>query len=86
MPQGDVQITRLGHAAFRITSPWGKILYIDPWLGNPKSPESPDQARRADAILVTHGHFDHLGDAAQIAKQTGAKVICISEVSVWLES
>src|SRR5687767_5115513 len=86
MAQGDVRITWLGHAAFKIQSAQGKIVYIDPWLGNPKCPDGEKQVQRADMLLVTHGHFDHLGDTVDIAQQTQAKVVCNFEISVWLES
>jgi L-ascorbate metabolism protein UlaG (beta-lactamase superfamily) len=86
MAQGDARITWLGHASFKLASPSGKVVYIDPWLGNPRCPENQKRVDRADGILVTHGHFDHLGDTTEIAKQTSAKVICNFEISVWLES
>jgi L-ascorbate metabolism protein UlaG (beta-lactamase superfamily) len=86
MPQGDVQITWLGHAAFKIRTPQGKTIYIDPWLSNPNCPDGEKQVGQADAILVTHGHFDHLGETVEVAKLTGAPVACNWEISVWLES
>jgi L-ascorbate metabolism protein UlaG (beta-lactamase superfamily) len=62
-------------------------LLIDPWLSNPANPESKDgkdplaSLTRVDYILITHGHRDHVGDAAPIAKKTGATLICNPELA-----
>jgi glyoxylase-like metal-dependent hydrolase (beta-lactamase superfamily II) len=59
-----VQVTFLGHAAFKLVSPQGVTLLIDPFLkNNPKTPPAQKEVEKADFILVTHGHADHLGDA-----------------------
>ena len=79
-----VEVTWLGHAAFLLKSPNGKIVLIDPWLDNPKAPESAKNITKADIILLTHGHFDHVGSAPEIAKNSGAKVVCIFEISRYL--
>ena len=67
-----------GQAAFKITTPGGKVILIDPFITkNPKTPEAlKDLAKLGpvDLILVTHGHGDHVGDTAAIAELTGAKV------------
>jgi L-ascorbate metabolism protein UlaG (beta-lactamase superfamily) len=67
-----------GQAAFKITTPGGKVIVIDPFITkNPKTPESlKDLGKlgKVDLILVTHGHGDHLGDTGELAKLTGAKV------------
>jgi len=56
-------LTWLGHAAFRIDTPGGKRVYVDPFLnGNPKCPESEKQPERVDLIAITHGHAAHAGD------------------------
>ena len=86
MPPGDVRTTWLGHAAFKFDCPAGMVVYVDPWLGNPRCPESLKQVGQAAAILVTHGHFDHIGDSVDIVKKTSAKMVCNFEISVWLES
>lgn len=74
----QVRVQWLGHAAFQITSPGGTVLLLDPFLSqNPNTPDSlknPDRYHPA-AILVTHSHADHLGDALAIAKNTGVKII-----------
>jgi L-ascorbate metabolism protein UlaG (beta-lactamase superfamily) len=58
---------------------------IDPWLeGNPSCPPG-TAIDAADVILVTHGHFDHVHDAAAVAKRTGATVVGIFELCQWLE-
>lgn len=69
-------VTWLGHAAFRITTPLGKTLLVDPWLSNPTA-VAKDEAKttKADLILVTHGHFDHVGEANDIAKRTKARLV-----------
>ena len=67
-----------GQAAFKISTPGGKIVVIDPFITkNPKTPEelkNLGKLGKVDLILVTHGHGDHLGDTAELAKLTGAKV------------
>ncbi len=72
------QLTWYGHAAFKITTPSGKVLLIDPWIANPANPKGKEdlaKMERCDLILVTHGHFDHVGDAVEIGKRTGAKLV-----------
>jgi L-ascorbate metabolism protein UlaG (beta-lactamase superfamily) len=70
-------ITWYGHAAFRIQTPKGKSILIDPWLENPsnKNGKADAAAVKADLILVSHGHDDHIGNAAAIARRTGAKLV-----------
>ena len=68
----DTSITWLGHAAVEITTPGGKRVLIDPWLGNPMSPRSADTVDRCDVLLVTHGHGDHVGALSEICQATGA--------------
>jgi L-ascorbate metabolism protein UlaG (beta-lactamase superfamily) len=76
-----------GHAAFAITTPKGKVLLIDPWLSNPLNPEAKDgkdplaTLGRVDYILLTHGHRDHVGEAVDIAKKTGAALIANPELA-----
>ena len=81
------RLTWLGHSTVLIETSEGKVIYIDPWLdGNPACPESEKVGRRMDAILLTHGHFDHIGSAVELALQHSPQVICNHETSVWLES
>jgi L-ascorbate metabolism protein UlaG (beta-lactamase superfamily) len=88
--QAVAQETKLkwfGHAAFSITTPKGKVLLIDPWLRNPSNPEGKDNkdalaaVSKVDYILLTHGHRDHVGDAVEIAKKTGALLIANPELA-----
>src|SRR3954447_25678567 len=70
----------LGHAAFALEHD-GKTLLVDPFLtGNPKAAASADDIT-ADAIFLTHGHADHIGDTVAIAKRTGAPVVAIVELA-----
>jgi L-ascorbate metabolism protein UlaG (beta-lactamase superfamily) len=72
------QITWYGHAAFRVDTPKGKTIWIDPWITNPKNPTGKEDLAaidKGDLILVTHGHFDHVGDAVAIATKTKAKLV-----------
>ncbi|HYB96357.1 MAG TPA: metal-dependent hydrolase [Vicinamibacterales bacterium] len=80
----NLSITWLGHSAFRLRTPGGKEILFDPWYAG--NPSFPAQARpkHADLILISHGHFDHIGDAHQVAKDTGATVVAIWEITSWL--
>ena len=75
-----MEIRFLGHSAFELTNDGATVL-IDPFLtGNPKAAVSAEEVA-ADAIVVTHGHGDHIGDTVAIAKRTGADVIAIVEIA-----
>src|SRR6266480_4853179 len=80
----DVSVTWLGHAAFRIDSPNGKRIYVDPWLDNPKCPENEQKPERADIVAVTHGHSDHVGSAVEIAKEFSPEIVALVELKGWL--
>lgn len=78
----SIQVQWLGHAAFKITTSDGKIMLIDPWItGNPKCPINLSDITEADIILVTHDHFDHVGDVVELANITGATVVCQYETA-----
>jgi L-ascorbate metabolism protein UlaG (beta-lactamase superfamily) len=81
-----VQLTWLGHATFRIQTPAGKIILVDPWvMGNPMCPEKDRDVGHVDVMLCTHGHFDHIGDAVEIGKRHNPKIVGIFELVTWLE-
>lgn len=70
-----------GVANYEIVTQAGQHILIDPFFDtNPGSPIRAQEVDRADLILVSHGAFDHLGDAAEIARNTGAPVVCGGEI------
>jgi len=74
------KIKWLGHAGFQITSEKGKVIIVDPWLtDNPLATCRAENITRADVVLVTHDHFDHIADAALIVKATGATLVGMPE-------
>jgi L-ascorbate metabolism protein UlaG (beta-lactamase superfamily) len=77
-------LTWLGHASFRIDTPAGRRLYVDPWLGGPTCPGGERDPERVDLIALTHGHGDHAGDAAALAKRFGCPVVAQVELRRWL--
>lgn len=81
-----MNITWLGHSAFRVDTAKANIL-IDPFLShNPsfKGQSLIDAAKGVTHILLTHGHGDHVGDTVQLAKETGALVIANADLAGWL--
>jgi L-ascorbate metabolism protein UlaG (beta-lactamase superfamily) len=81
------ELTWLGHAAFRIDSPGGKRIYVDPFLhGNPTCPESELEPERCDLIALTHGHDDHVGDTVRLAQRFDCPVIALVELRGWLST
>jgi L-ascorbate metabolism protein UlaG (beta-lactamase superfamily) len=75
---GHTEITWYGQSAFKVVTPSGRVLLLDPWFANPMNKEGKatgDALRKVDLILVSHGHFDHVGQAADISRRTGAKLV-----------
>lgn len=95
MTDSKAKFTWYGHSCVELRTPGGKVILFDPWFGNPTSPRSANEVSECDVILVSHGHFDHLGsdprdiahaDAVTIARATKPAWVCIHELSLWLES
>jgi L-ascorbate metabolism protein UlaG (beta-lactamase superfamily) len=81
----DVAVTWLGHASFRVDSPGGKRIYVDPWLSNPKCPDSEKQPERVDAIAITHGHNDHVGETVDLMNRFSPEIVAMIEITDWLQ-
>jgi L-ascorbate metabolism protein UlaG (beta-lactamase superfamily) len=80
-----IKLTWLGHSTFRIETPGGKTVFIDPWImNNPKCPDADKKVKKADVLLCTHGHGDHIGDAVAVVKQHNPLVVGIFELCLWL--
>jgi len=87
--------TWYGHSCIELRTPGGKTLIFDPWFGNPTSPRAASDVAECDVMLVSHGHYDHVGsgprdlanaDALTIARATKPAWVCIHELSLWLET
>jgi L-ascorbate metabolism protein UlaG (beta-lactamase superfamily) len=81
-----IGITWLGHGTFQLVLENGEIVVIDPWIGgNPAYPAG-HEIGRIDTMLITHGHFDHIADAVELARRCRPAVIANYEICAWLES
>jgi len=79
-----MNITYYGHSCFGVEVA-GKHLLFDPFITPNKLAKNIDATKvKADYILISHGHEDHIADAISIAKRTNATIICNWEIHVWL--
>src|SRR5438105_8292263 len=84
MTRMETRLIWYGQSAFKIITPAGNVLLVDPWLTNPVFEKGKDEAatlERVDLILVTHGHSDHVGNAVEIGKRTRAKLVATYDLS-----
>jgi L-ascorbate metabolism protein UlaG (beta-lactamase superfamily) len=83
----NTYLTWLGHGSFRLETPGGLDVYVDPWLeGNPSCPEHERLPECVDVVAVTHGHFDHIGDVVSLARRFNPAVICQYELAEWFKN
>lgn len=76
--ESKFELTWLGHSAFKLKTPSGGVLLIDPWILNPHNPKAVEAMQslgKVDYLLVSHGHVNAVGDAEDIVKKTGAKLV-----------
>ena len=82
-----VSLTWLGHATVLLKTRKGTTILIDPFIEhNPKYPKGYALPEKIDLLLLTHGHFDHIADAAPVAKKHGPQVFGMAELCGWLQS
>ena len=83
----QVSFTWVGHGTWKSRSAKGKEVLIDPWvMNNPGAPANMKTVDKCDLMLITHGHFDHIGDALEIARATKPKIVTNYEISEWMAS
>jgi len=81
-----VTITWLGHGTVLYRSEKGKTVLADAWVdGNPACPEAAKKLPSIDLLVITHGHFDHMGDCLAITEKHTPDVVCIHEIAQYLE-
>src|SRR4051794_4944754 len=81
-----LKVTWLGHATFRVVTPKGTTIYIDPWvMQNTMTPEAEKDVKNCDVLLCTHGHGDHIGDAVALARKHDPVVVGIYELCLWMQ-
>ena len=78
-------LTWLGSNAFRLTTARGLRIYVDPWLENSDCPEDERSAKAVDLVILTHGHFDHVGQTLDIWRRFSPIVIAPQDLRRWLE-
>jgi L-ascorbate metabolism protein UlaG (beta-lactamase superfamily) len=87
MSQERPKFTYLGHATVRYELADGTVVLIDPWvMQNPSCPKDQQSFDRLDVMLLTHGHFDHIGDAVELAKAHEPTVVANFEICTWMGS
>lgn len=77
-------VTWLGHGTFSVETA-GKTVIIDPFFTENPAASTTAEAVNPDALIISHGHGDHVGDAVEIAKRTGCLVIANYEITEWLQ-
>lgn len=83
----SAQLSWLGHGTFHLQTPGGRRLLLDAWVEhNPACPPAWRERaeQRLDALLISHGHFDHIHDALDISRRSGAQTVAIFETADWL--
>lgn len=84
--KSGARFTWLGHSTWHVATPGGKSLLIDPWvMQNPACPDDHKSFDSLDAMFITHGHADHMGDAVVLAREHRPKTVCIFEICLWLQ-
>ena len=79
----DVIFTWVGHGTWKVRSAKGKEILIDPWvMNNPVAPEQLKNVDKCDLMLITHGHFDHIHDALEIAMRTKPTIVTNHELKI----
>jgi L-ascorbate metabolism protein UlaG (beta-lactamase superfamily) len=82
---GPSQMTFLGHATFRLTSPEGRQVIVDPWTHrNPLCPPALRDVGPLDLALVTHGHHDHVGDLFALVRDIRPRIVAVAELGHWM--
>lgn len=83
----EVSFTWLGHGTWKARSARGKEFLLDAWvMNNPAAPENLKTIDKCDVMFITHGHFDHIHDAVEIARRTKPRIVCNHEIGAWLGS
>ena len=79
------QATWLGHGTYLFTTSEGKKVLIDPWvMNNPGCPDDHKQIEALDLVLITHAHFDHIGDAVELCTKLKPETYAVFETAMWL--